>query len=65
MTQLVSFTSAVFEDFAEAYLFLFKKLGFIPCKAEPPLHGMELQENEALKHLENLFRKNLQLIGVC
>ena len=64
-------------------------MGFIPCKAEQPLQGMELQEKEAqkdsmqggtatarhgvtrkrstkrLKHTQNLFRKNLQLIGVC
>ena len=35
---------------------------------EQPLQGMELQEKEAqkrLKHTRNLFRKNLQLIGVC
>ena len=29
--------------------FLFKKLGFTPCKAEQPLQGMELQEKEAHK----------------
>ena len=43
-------------------------MGFTPCKAEQPLQGMELQEKEAqkkLKYTENLFRKNLQLIGVC
>ena len=27
----------------------FFKLGFIPCKAEQPLQGMELQEKEAQK----------------
>ena len=27
----------------------FKKLGFIPCKVEKPLRGMELQEKEAQK----------------
>ena len=30
-------------------LFLKKKLGFTPCKAERPLRGMELQEKEAQK----------------
>ena len=31
-----------------------------------PVQGMELQEKEAQKHKKrNLFRKNLQLIGVC
>ena len=28
---------------------LFEKLGFSQCKAEQPLWGMELQENEAQK----------------
>ena len=45
-----------------------KKRGFTPCKAEQPLHGMELQEKRSmkrLKHTGNLFRGNLQLIGVC
>ena len=28
---------------------LFLKLVFTPCKAEQPLRGMELQENEAQK----------------
>ena len=47
---------------------IFFKLGFTPCKAEQPIQGMELHEKEAqkkLKHTGNLFRKNLQLIGVC
>ena len=39
-------------------------------KAEQPLWRMELQEKAALrdkklKHNGNLFRKNLQLKGVC
>ena len=45
-----------------------KKRGFTPCKAEQPLQGMELQEKRSmkrLKHTGNLFRGNLQLIGVC
>ena len=47
---------------------LFFYFGFISCKAEQPLRGMELQEKEAqkrLKHTGNLFRKNLQLKDVC
>ena len=43
-------------------------MGFTPCKAEQPLQSMELQEKEArkkLNHSGNLFRKNLQLTGVC
>ena len=47
---------------------IFLKLEFTPCKAEHPLRGMELQEKEAQKRLqdtENLFRKNLQLKDVC
>ena len=43
----------------------FFKLGFIPCKAEQPLQGMELQEKEAQNDIGNLFRKNLQLKDVC
>ena len=42
--------------------------GFIPCKVKQPLRGMELQEKETqkiLKHTGNIFRKNLQLKGVC
>ena len=42
--------------------------GFIPCKVKQTLRGMELQEKEAqkiLKHTGNIFRKNLQLKGVC
>ena len=38
------------------------------CMYEHPLQGMQLQEKEAqknLKHTGNLFRKNLQLMGVC
>ena len=41
---------------------------FTPSKAEQPLQGMELQQNEAqkrLKHTGNLFRKNVQLTTVC
>ena len=30
--------------------FIFKKLGFTPCKAEKPLQGIELQEKEAQKY---------------
>ena len=45
------------------------ELGLTLCKAVQPLQGMKLQEKEAqstkrLKHIGNLFRKNLQLIGV-
>ena len=43
-------------------------MGFTPCKVEQPLQGMELQEKEIqkiLKLTENLFRKNLQIKGVC
>ena len=29
--------------------FVFKKLGFTPCKAEQPQQGMELQEKETQK----------------
>ena len=39
-----------------------------PFKVEQSLRGMVLQEKEAqkdLKHAGNLFRKNLQLKGVC
>ena len=43
----------------------FFKLGFIPCKAEQPLQGMELQEKEAQNDIGNLFRKNLLLKDVC
>ena len=45
----------------------FKKLGFTPCKAEQLLQGMELQKRSTkrLKHTENPFRKNLQLVDVC
>ena len=43
----------------------FFKLGFIPCKAEQPLQGMELQEKEAQNDIGNLFGKNLQLKDVC
>ena len=31
------------------YLLTFLKLGFIPCRAEQPLQGMELQEKEVQK----------------
>ena len=44
-----------------------KKQGW-RSKAEQPLQGIELQGKQAqkdLKHTGNLFRKNLQLIGVC
>ena len=47
---------------------LFFSLRFTPCKAKEPVQGMHLQEKEAkkgIKHTENLFRKNLQLTGVC
>ena len=30
--------------------FIFKKLGFTPCKAGKPLQGIELQEKEAQKY---------------
>ena len=48
-------------------LFFFE-LRFTPCKAGQPLQGMELQEKKntkILRHTGNLFRKNLQLKGVC
>ena len=31
----------------------FFKLGFTPCKAEQPLRGIELQEKEAQKRLQD------------
>ena len=43
-------------------------MGFTPCRAEQLLQDMRLQEKETqkrLKHTKNLFRKNLQLKGVC
>ena len=45
----------------------FLKVGFFPCKVEQPLRCMELQEKETqrLKHIGNLFRKNLQFKDVC
>ena len=48
-------------------LSLFFPLGFTPCKAEQPLQGMELRKRSTkrLEHTGNLFRKNLQLKGVC
>ena len=47
--------------------FFFFKLEFIPCNAEQPLQGMELQEKETQKDKahRNLFRNNLQLKDVC
>ena len=35
--------------------------------AEQPLQGMKLpkKSRKTLKHTENLFRKNLQLLDVC
>ena len=46
--------------------FGFIELAFTPCKAEQPLRGMELQEKaDRLKHTGTLFRKNLQIKGVC
>ena len=41
---------------------------FTPCKAEQPLQDIELQEKRStkrLKHTGSLFRKKLQLMGVC
>ena len=44
----------------------FKKLGFTPCKAEQPLQGVTRKRSiKRLKHKGHLFRRNLQLIGVC
>ena len=50
------------------FFFLKRKMGFTLHKAEQPLQGMVLQEKKnrkRLKHTGNLFRMNLQLIGVC
>ena len=38
--------------------FFFLKLGFTPCKAEQPLRGKELQENEAQKKI-TAYRKSV------
>ena len=45
----------------------FLKLGFSPCKAKQPLRGIEFKKkkHKKIKHTGNLFRKNLQLKGVC
>ena len=49
------------------YLFLIG--GFTPWKAEEPLctrHGVTIKgSSKRLKHTGNLFRKNLQVKGVC
>ena len=45
----------------------FFQMGFIPCKAEQPLQGMELQEKEEEKDekdMGKLFRKNPKKKGV-
>ena len=42
-------------------------MGFIPCKTEQPLQGMDLQKKrntKRVKHTGNMFRKNLQMEGV-
>ena len=58
------------QQWLKSNILVFFKLGFTQCKAEEPLQGMKLQEKEVestkrLKHIGNLFRKNLQLIDVC
>ena len=46
-------------------LFL-KRLGFIPCKAEQPLHEKKLQEStKKITGYRKSERKNLQLKDVC
>ena len=42
-------------------------MGFIPCKAEQPLQGIELKEKKAKKkkHTGNLIRRNLTSIHLC
>ena len=52
-------TNTIFSNF---------QLAFTPCKAQQPLqrHGFTRKRStQRLKHTENLFTKNLQLIGVC
>ena len=47
----------------------FFQLGFTPCKAEQPLHGVHgvsgKRSTKRSKHKGNLLRKNLQLKDVC
>ena len=42
-------------------------MGFTPCKAEQPLRGMVLKKKtyERIKATGNMFRKNLEIKGVC
>ena len=45
-------------------------MGFIPCKAEQPLQGIELKEKKEkkkkiIKHTGNLIRRNLTSIHLC
>ena len=57
-----------FSNLISIFSFFFFKLGFTPRKIEQSIQGMKLQEKDTqkrLKHTGNLFRKNLQLIGVC
>ena len=42
-------TSEAFLEVAFLFIYLLFYLVFTPCKAEQPLRGMELQENEAEK----------------
>ena len=41
------------------YIYIYFKLEFTPCKAE------QKKKHKKIKAPENLFRKNLQLIGIC
>ena len=63
------FMSFVFCLFVFLFVFFFAfflKFGFAPSKDEQPLQDMELQKKKKrLKQTGNLFRKNLQLIGIC
>ena len=47
----------------------FFKMGFISCKAEHSLQGMDWvtrkRRTKWLKHTRKLFRKNLQIKGIC
>ena len=40
-----------------AFLFVFFKWGFTPCKAEQPLQGMELHDKEITVTLQDFAKK--------
>ena len=69
MPQMPDFcpSNSISPIFYRNYFFL--KLGFIPCKTEQPLQGMELQKKRSttkrLKHTGKLFRKYLKLKDAC